>query len=84
MVPPPRYIHSEASIRSESLKKGCEVNCEVITYKNGNTVENVSVTFTKKVKRDKNGEIIKQTNISLPRFQSVRKMFFGNLSSQDS
>lgn len=78
------YIHSEASIRSELLKESCEVNFEVINYKNGDTVENVAVTFSKKVKRDKNGKIIKQTNKSLSRFQLFREMFFGNLFSQDN
>ena len=62
--------------KSLPLEEGCRIESEVVHHDNGHTTETISVTFTKEVKRDKEGNVIKSTDISKPRYQKARKSFF--------
>ena len=76
MVPPPGIATSKNHEGNQLPEEGCEINSEVVHHNNGGTTEIVSVTFTKKIKRDKSGNIVKETDTSQPRYQKVRDIFF--------
>jgi len=82
MVPPLGAASSKIDDSSAPLEERCEINSEIVSYNNGNTIETVSVTFTKKVTRDKNGNVIKETDTSQPRFQLTRSRLFSSLVSK--
>ena len=84
MTPPPGGI-SSAMVDDDkflSLKEGCRIDSEVVHHDNGGTTEVVSVTFIKEVKRDKHGNVVRETDTSTPRYQSARKSFFSSSSSK--
>ena len=63
-------------------KEGCDMTSEIIHHNDGNTTEIISVSFTKKIKRDKDGNVIKETDTSQPMYQSAKKSFFSSLSGK--
>ena len=68
----------------EPLPEGCTVNTDTVTHNDGSTTEIVTITMTKKERRDKHGRVIKVTDTSRPDFQAVNDMFFNDPPPQRS
>lgn len=82
MVPPLGATSSKIVDNEQSLKEGCEINSEIVHHNDGNTTEIITVTFTKKIKRDKHGNVIKETDTSQRMYQSARNSFFSCSSTK--
>ena len=80
MVPPPGGLSSKIINSAATPSQGCRTTSQTIHHRNGTTTETVTVTCNKKIKRDKHGRIIKQTDTSQPRYQSAQNGFFGSSS----
>ena len=76
MAPPPGNSYSKVSESTRLPKEGCETNSETIYHSNGDTTENISITFTKEIKRDRHGNVIRESDTSRGGFSSANKSFF--------
>ena len=77
MVPPPGAHSSKMADSGKLPEEGCEVNSEIVYHDNGDTTETISITLTKKIKRDQQGNVIKETDTSQPIYKSARDFFNG-------
>ena len=76
MVPPAGDIPSKMVNSAATPSQGCRTSSQTTHNRDGSTTETVTVTCTKKVKRDKDGNVIKETDTSQPRYESGKNTFF--------
>lgn len=75
MVPPGDLV-SKAVNSATTPNQGCRTSSQTRHNRDGTTTEHVTITCSKKIKRDKRGNVIKETDTSQPRYQSGQNTFF--------
>ena len=78
MVPPPGDLPSKMLNSAATPSKGCRTSSQITHNRDGTTTERITMTCNKEVKRDQEGNVVKQTDTTRPDFESGKNMFFGS------